>query len=125
MLASELEKDTQGREDDGDDDIDTVSVGKMNNGIIFGLREHLFEIILVPEITKMECEILRKFGPGETPDAINSLLDGVVEVVDDGDPEPLFQELQHCVGADEPGTAGHQDIAILIGYRHRSHQGRS
>lgn len=57
----------------------------------------------------VELEVAGEVGAGEVPDAIDGVLDGVVEVVDDGDVEPLEQQLQHRVGPYEPGPTRHQD----------------
>ena len=45
---------------------------------------------------------------GVCDDAVERLVDGVVEVVDGGDGVALLQQLQHRVRADEPRAARHQ-----------------
>ena len=61
----------------------------------------------------MELEVSGQIGPGEVPDPIYGVLDGVVEVVDDADVEATGEQLQHGVGPDEAGPTRHQDALRL------------
>lgn len=60
----------------------------------------------------MEVEVGGELGADELADAINGLSDGVVEVVDDGDPEPPLEELDHSVGPNEACPAGNKDRLV-------------
>lgn len=67
----------------------------------------------------MELEILREVRSDETPDAMNSFFDGVIQIIDDGNLKPLFEQQNHGVGADESGAAGDQNVNSRIGRRRR------
>lgn len=54
----------------------------------------------------METKLPGELGAHQVPNPIDSLNDGVVEVVDDGDGESLVEELNHRVAADEARPAG-------------------
>lgn len=57
----------------------------------------------------MEFEFLGELRTHELSNPIDGLGDRVVEIVDDGDPEPIFQELNHGVGANETSPTGHKN----------------
>lgn len=66
----------------------------------------------------MEMEVLGQIRAGQSPHPVDGLLDGVVEVVDDGDAESLPKELEHGVGADEAGPSRHQ---YALAFRQGTH----
>lgn len=45
----------------------------------------------------------------QVPNPIHCFHGGIVEIVDDGNAESLFEKLNHCVGSDESSTAGHEN----------------
>lgn len=57
----------------------------------------------------MEFELLRKLRPHQVPNPINRLRDGIVEIVNDGNPKPFIKKLDNGVRANEPGPAGYQN----------------
>lgn len=65
----------------------------------------------------METEVLGEVGAGQDADAVDSLLEGVVEVVDDRDEESLLEKLQHGMAADEARPTRHQDAPFNLPLR--------
>lgn len=56
-----------------------------------------------------EGEVVGKVRTDKTANPVNGFDDGVVEVVDNGNPETLFEKLEHRVGSDEARPTRHQN----------------
>jgi len=56
-----------------------------------------------------ECEVVGKVRTNKTANPVNGFDDGVVEVVDYGNPETLLEKLKHGVGSDEARPTRHQN----------------
>lgn len=57
----------------------------------------------------MEFQIQRELGPHQVPNPKHRFHNRIVEIVDDRNLEPLLEQLDHRVGANEPRPAGHQN----------------
>lgn len=49
----------------------------------------------------MKLKFLRKFRADQFPNPINSFNDGIIKIVDNRNPKPLFKKLNYGVAANE------------------------
>lgn len=75
-------------------------------------RERQRGVVGIRRKYDVEVEVGGKVGTDELADALHGLRYGVVEVVDDGDPEAALEELDNCVGPDEARPAGDEDRLV-------------
>lgn len=49
----------------------------------------------------MESKVARSTRAGQIPDPVDGILDGIIEIVDDGDSVTFVQELKNRVGTNK------------------------
>ncbi len=92
-----------------------LEAGEVDHAVDLVLVEDALERLAVVHVGAVEGEALGGLGSHDGVDAVEHLLGGVGQVVDDDDLIAVLEQLDARVGADEAGAAGDEDARVLGG----------